>query len=408
MHFKSNPLLNQTNLNVDRENGVIKNVSIVEEGVNKNKSHFSTKYLDDLAHGANEIKAGVKSRFGHPAMCSSSLGTYLGRYKNFQFDGKKVTADLHLDPITKKTQVEGKGVSMFEYITDMAESNPDMFGNSIHIPPPIYEEEQIEFEGQKYNSHIFNGIVASDLVDDPAATSGMFNTNDLGIIMTDFLDENPQIFEVVQKDASIIEDFFERYAQYSKNFKSKIDMSFLDKLKKKFGAKESFDIEETLADGSIITITTEDEKPKEGDSVSKEDGGPVEDGDHITKDGSTISTEGGVITAIVPAEEEEEGGDDDEEPTPAEMMSAMNDLTESFNAFRTQYGKDLKESQDAIELVHEDLDKRFKTLAASVTGKQAPDYKAGKPKPKKKFSESGYDPDKVREAREAREAQNKK
>lgn len=403
MHFKSNPLLNQTTLNVDRENGVIRNISIVQEGPNKNGTYFSKKYLDDLANGANEIKSGVKSRFGHPTMCSTSLGSYIGRYKNFEFDGKKVTADLHLDPITKKTQVEGKGISMFEYLTDMAESNPDMFGNSIHIPRPKYEKERVKIEETEFNSHVFNGIVASDIVDDPAATSGLFDTTDLGVVMTQFLDENPQIFDVVQKDPSIIEEFFERYSQYSKNFKSNINMSFLDKLKKKFNTEENetFDVEETLADGTIVTVKTENETPQAGDAVVDEDGKPLEDGEKTVKDGKIWVIADGKISEIKDAEDDGEG---DEEPTPAEMMSAINGLTQSFNAFKTQYKKDLKESQDGIELVATTFEAQLKEVKKNIKSK-APDYKSEQKKKENEFSASGYDPDKVREAREAQKKQ---
>ncbi|WP_228853247.1 hypothetical protein [Aegicerativicinus sediminis] len=401
MHFRSNPTFSKSkNINVDRENGVIKNVQIVKQGTNKNGTYFGETYLKALADGANEQKQGVKSRFGHPNMCSTSLGSYIGRYKNFQAKGDKVFADLHLDPISKKTQVEGKGISMFEYIMDMAESNGDMFGNSIHIPTPEFEEDPIRFEGKNYHSHIYNGILASDVVDDPAATDGLFsNSDDLGVIVTEFLDTNPNIFATIQKDPSIIQDFFERYSNYLTIYNKQFDMSFLDNLKKKLGKKETFDIEETLASGDIVKVITEDEAPKVGDQVTDADGKALADGEHTTKDGSVWTIEGGAIADIKAAEP---APSEEEEPTMSDMMSKFDSLITRFDKFEKAYKKDLKENQDAIELVSDSLNEKFSNLAKTVKS-NGPDYKAEPKNPKKEQFASGYDPDKAREMREKKD-----
>lgn len=408
MHFKSNILFSgDKSLNVDKDNGIIKNVCIVQFGANKNGSFFSEKYLQDLANGANEINQGVKSRYGHPNMCSTTLGKFIGRYKNFSFgkdvnDKSTVFAELHLDPITKKTQVEGQGISMFDYITDMAETNSDMFGNSIHIPTPKFEKELVEIEGKKYQSHIFNGIVASDLVDSPAATDALFsNVDDLGVLVTQFLDENPSIFEAITKKPEIIINFFETYENYLNNYKSNTNMKFLEKLKKTFSNNETFDIEETTADGEIVKVTTEDENPKVGDSVTKEDGSSIDDGDLTVKDGTIWVIEGGKISEIKP-KEEDTSDDDDVEPTNTEVMQSVNALAETFKTFQTKYAEDNKENQDAIELVATTFEKKFNNLAKTVKS-SSPDYqKNADDGKKKKFSNSNYDADKVREEREKR------
>lgn len=398
-HFKSNVIFsNPKSLNVDKENGIVKNVSIVNHGKNKNGSYFNEQFLADIATKGNEQKQGVKSRFGHPNMCSSSLGTFLGRYKNFQVREKGVYADLHLDPIAKKTQVEGKGISMFDYVLEMAENNPDMFGNSIHINSETFEEKV----GDVYfNSHKLESFIASDLVDDPAATDSLFaNSNDLGIVVTDFLDNNPTIFDVIQKDPSIVEDFFDRYINYLNQFKNHEKMSFLDKLKKKFSTNETFDVNETTATGDIITIVTEDETPKVGDTVNDAEGKPLADGDTVLKDGSTLVIVDGKISEIKEAVSDPS---DDEEPTLAEVMQGVNTLSTAFGKFQTAYKKDLKENQGAIELIADQVSKfdaRVTTLARSVTSKKTT-YSAEPPAPKK-INESGYDPDKAREAREKR------
>jgi hypothetical protein len=75
----------------------------------------------------NESKAGIKARFGHPNICSTALGTYLGRYRNFRRSAGKVMADLHLDLSAARSP---KG-NLYDYILTLAETNPDMFGASI-------------------------------------------------------------------------------------------------------------------------------------------------------------------------------------------------------------------------------------------------------------------------------------
>lgn len=387
-HFKSLVSFSTPSINVDKETGVVKNIVIVQQGANKNGTYFNNNFLTDLTQKGNAQKQGVKCRFGHPNMCATSLGTFLGRYKNFRVKENKVFADLTLDPIAKKTQVEGKGISMWEYVLDMAESNPDMFGNSIVISSETFEEVVGE---ENYDSHKLHSFIASDLVDDPAATESLFsNSNDLGVVVTEFLDNNPSVFSVIQKDQSIIEDFFERYANYLNNYKSNIDMSFLNKLKKKFSNEDTFDIEETTATGDIVKVITDGEKPKKGDKVVDSDDKPVEDGDLLIKDGSTWVIVDGAIDEIKEAEEERE----DDEPTITEVMQGVNALTKSFNQFKSKYEKDLKENQESIELVAGEVEKfntKFKNLAKTVKSSK---YEAPPAEPtggKKKGQKSLYD-----------------
>lgn len=349
MYFKSNPLKKQTSLNVDRENGVIYNVSIAEAGVNKNGTFFSENFLKDLADGANEQGQGVKSRFGHPSMCSTSLGSYIGRYKNFRFDTDKVVADLHLDEITKKTNVEGRNITLFDYIMTMSESNPDMFGNSIHISADKFDE--VEIEGAKYQSHVFGSILASDLVDDPAATSGLFsNSKDLGVLASNFLDENPKIFELFESDPKIIIDFFERYENFI-NFKPSKKMSFLSKLKDALTAK--FDIDLTLANGEIVSVITENEAPQVGDDVKDAEGKAVSDGDLLIADGSTLVIEGGKIAEI--KEVAENNSDTAEifskfEANLEVLAKAITNLEGKFNTLAKSVGSQKFENFDAEDL----------------------------------------------------------
>ncbi|MBA4154154.1 hypothetical protein [Flavobacterium sp.] len=394
-YFKSLPNFESTNINIDRENGLVKNTCIANFGENKNDSYFDELFLNDLVKQGNESEKGIKSRFGHPNMCATSFGTYIGRYKNFRIENKNVYADLTLDPIAKKTQVDGKGITMFDYIMDMAESNPDMFGNSIHIFSDIYQKP---IDGKVKNLHSLGTFKAVDLVDDPAATDSLFsaNPNDLGIIVTQFLDDNPQIFETISKQPAIIEDFFNRYANYS-NRKSLINfnMSFLEKLKKQFSSKrddETFDIDVTLADGSIVTVVTEAEQPQVGDAVVTSEGTPVPDADHLLPDGGSIVTVGGKITEIKEAEPVDEPAD---ETSMKEVMNSVNNLTKQFQSFKKTIEKSQKDNEEAFDVVSKEMKRLGKEIGSKKFEKPSAEQGSGQGAKAKT-----YDPEKAKEIRE--------
>ena len=124
-------------------------------------------------------------------MCATALGTYLGRFKNYSYSGDKVNADLHLDETSARITPNG---DLFSYVLDMAEKNPDMFGASIvfEIAESVFLEE--EMDGKKVEKEYFRlkELRATDIVDEPAATDGLFSANTFPGIATQFLDENPR------------------------------------------------------------------------------------------------------------------------------------------------------------------------------------------------------------------------
>lgn len=392
-HFKSNVFFSNDNLNVDRETSTISKIVIANHGANKNGTYFNEQFLKDLVKQGNDQTQGVKCRFGHPNMCATSLGTFLGRYSNFIYENNAVYADLTLDEISKKTQVEGKGISMFEYVFDMAETNPDMFGNSIVISSEEYEDK---IEDKTVYCHQLISFVASDLVDDPAATDSLFsNSTDLGVLTTQFLDENPQIFDVIAKDKSIITDFFNRYENYLNNYKS---MSFLDKLKKKFG-KDSFDVTETTATGETITIATDNEKPQVGDAVVDAEGTAIADGDITLKDGSKWEIKGGKIESIEAPEKED--SDEDAPSEFAEFSKKLDSITKSINSLKSDFSKENKDLKEAIEFISDEVSSfntKHENLAKTIKSKKF--EKLGAEETEKKTS--GFDADRAKELREQR------
>ena len=110
-------------------------------------------------------------------MCNNSLGSYIGRYKNFKVEDEKLFGDLYLDEIAKDTNVEGRGITMYDYIIRMAQSNSEMFGNSIVILANyVVEEYEEDGEKKEADGHELIEWISSDLVDDPAATDSLFHS----------------------------------------------------------------------------------------------------------------------------------------------------------------------------------------------------------------------------------------
>ena len=318
--FRANPQYNQSvTQNIDTDKGVIYGVVLAQKGLNKNGTYFSERFLNELKAKGDE-RGYIKARFGHPTMCNNSLGSYIGRYKNFKVEDEKLFGDLYLDDIAKDTNVEGRGITMYDYIMRMAQSNSEMFGNSIVILANyVVEEYEEDGEKKEADGHELIEWISSDLVDDPAATDSLFHSknDDLGVKFTDFLDENPEVFDVLEKDPNILGDFFSRYEAYigRKNNKKNMKKGVFTRAVKALFGKSLFDVDLTLANGDIITVETEADEPAVGDKVKqKTDGGedaekPLADGDYLLKDERTLVVEGGVIKEIKEKESPKDEGD---------------------------------------------------------------------------------------------------
>ena len=366
--FRANPEYNQASAQqIDAEKGVIYGVVLAQKGLNKNGTYFSERFLNELKDKGEE-RGYIKARFGHPTMCNNSLGSYIGRYKNFKVEDEKLFGDLYLDDITKDTNVEGRGITMYDYIMRMAQSNSDMFGNSIVILANyVIEEYEEGGEKKEADGHELVEWISSDLVDDPAATDSLFHSaDDLGVKITDFLDENPQIFEILEKEPKILGDFFSRYEAYLGRKNNKKNMKkgvFARALVAMFG-KSLFDVDLTLANGDIITVETEAEEPAVGDKVKqKTDGGedadkPLADGDYLLKDERTLVVEGGVIKEIKEKEtpkdegkESDKGASADDEFAQA-VMEGFNTLAEKITAMEKRFAR-IEKTQRKFEVKDE-------------------------------------------------------
>ena len=199
---------------VDEVTGTLHKVIVAQLG--KVKSYFEqidAITLAQIEKLGNEKENGIKARFGHPNMCSSSFGTYIGRFKNFKVEGDKVYGDLHLDEVCK----ESPSGNLYAYILKMAKNNPDMFGASIAFIPgePVITDDE-------YPATRIEDLLATDLVDDPAATNSLFAVDSFSYQATRFLDENPAIAWLIAKKPDTIIEFMLKYFSNNNTMKKEL------------------------------------------------------------------------------------------------------------------------------------------------------------------------------------------
>lgn len=315
MKKKSLPVFTQYHANVDEAAGVIKGVVILQGGIDKVGDNFDTTSLQQLTDLGNSQEMGVKCRFGHPTACADALGTYIGRYKNFSISNSgegrtAVVADLYLDPVAK----ESPRGDLYSYTLSMAKNNPDMFGNSIvyHRDEPYVSTETKD--GQEITTvyERIKSFIASDVVDSPAATTNLFKSaEDFSALATEFLDDNPQIFELISKDESIVTDFLQRFNHYKSEKqkmatqKKSLPERVKDAVRNVFAEAKS----ETKKEILTVVLTSGDEVYVDdidmsgsvsiGDVVIDGAGNLMANAELETNDGMKLYTdENGVITEI--------------------------------------------------------------------------------------------------------------
>ena len=211
---------------VDEFSGILHKVVVAQAG--KVKSYFEmidATTLSQIASFGNAREKGVKARFGHPNMCSSAFGTYIGRFRNFKAEEGSVHADLHLDEICK----DSPSGNLYDYIIKMAKNNPDMFGASIAFVPGKPEATDAEFPSTRIEE-----LLATDLVDDPAATNSLFAVDAFAFQATTFLNANPGIASLIASKPESIIEFMLKY--YSNNDIMKKEM--FQRLRNLFNTQE--------------------------------------------------------------------------------------------------------------------------------------------------------------------------
>ena len=228
-HFNTPPIYNTSFEEINSEKGFIKGVSIATLGEIKGHGVWAdSKFLSQIVTEGKQFGAGVKARFGHPNMSSTALGTYLGRFKNFRKSGDQAKADLFIDNSAKNSP----NGNLYDYVFSMASENPDMFGASIVFVPDRTEFKKTgekDTEGNEIEQGFarISQLLATDLVDEPAANEGLFETfshDDLASQVTMFLDSHPEVWEIAEKQPEVMEGFMNKYNQYKERQKPKNKM----------------------------------------------------------------------------------------------------------------------------------------------------------------------------------------
>lgn len=231
---------------VDREARTLHDVQITLEGEARGHGVWLDRaFCEDVAKAGNAMgAAGVKVRFGHPAMCSDAIGTYLGRARNFRVvdvtrkeSGEKaagVIADVELDQNADRT----------EWVLNMAESAPDTFGQSIVFTYADFKVVDADGVAHSYHDEVEVGVEdpdsktgkkrckspssweeqsadgkiyavlgkfhGTDFTDTPAATDGVFSDTSLAAEAEQMLDEHPQVLEVLERNPDSVYQFLSR------------------------------------------------------------------------------------------------------------------------------------------------------------------------------------------------------
>lgn len=350
---------------IHADTGMLSGVQLCQVG--EAKGHgvmLEQSFVDDVVRLCNEKgDSGMKCRFGHPSICMESLGTYLGRFYNARVEGNKAVADLYLDPIAKNSP----NGDIYTYVLQMSEKNPDMFGCSI-----VFEDggeyrrdengEVVEHTDDRYydlSGPIYQRIAAldaCDVVDDPAATDGFYSsrTYAVGVELSKFFDEFPQVFQMLEKEAPIrrfletkipeARGWFAAYRAHNQQLhqpvmKKEVKLSAKAEAAMRKLGRLKYDISAETADGVNIIIVTSADQPAIGDAVQvvAEDGStsPAPDGTHVINggdlDGYVIETVSGAITSVVAPEVSPAEGDP---ALSAEQKYAA--LKSEFEAFKRQ------------------------------------------------------------------------
>lgn len=219
------------NVKIDRDSAVINGFAVVTKGVTKDsRGEFDDISLDSVVELGNKLKTGVKSRFGHPNMSSTALGTFLGRVRNFRRDRDIVRADLHID----KTAFETPDGDLAGYVLNLAESDPEMFGASMVIYWDEEKREGLDANGNELPPFIrVTNLFSVDVVDDPAANNGLFGMPFFSesvrpsAEMTAFLDKFLNNPDAVEKTIGFLNRY--RLSKEIEN-KSKKEVAAMDEL----------------------------------------------------------------------------------------------------------------------------------------------------------------------------------
>ena len=380
---------------IDHDRGIIEGVSVCTVGEAKGHGvNLDSEFVQTVTDMGAEKRQGLKARFGHPNMCSTALGTFIGRFKNFRLDGDQCRADLFLSNEAKDTP-HG---NLYQYVLNMAANEPDMFGTSIVFTPGAYYRRDLDTGEKVYEAEFAqernlsdelyvecDALHACDAVDEPAANDGLFSRFSQETIagqITEFLDLHPQVWSAIRETPEVLEAI----ARYGDN----VD-EFINRYRAYREHQQETDMEQAEATDQAVEELEATETPESTEDVSLD-----ADASEATEPEATDTD---ANAEIVDAEEPEADTESDEpetELTEDEEQHDAEGLTrDEFCAIRDEFGDGIASQimadggdyNDALRLYCGTLEEENETLRARVAELSA-DRGGGTPAPVKPAKDS--------------------
>lgn len=277
--LRSRPTASLSPDQVDAENGVLRDVVMVQEGPAKGHGvHLESEFVEQLANYAQSSfgDRGVKARFGHPGASDNTMGSQMGYYRNIRkrrsAEGKmQAIGDLHLLSSADESPTKP---GMRSYILKMAAESPDFLMSSIVFSAGgfyqrkpngnkhILERDMDPFSYDEWANYredwgdifvSFGSLHYTDLVDDGAATDNLFSAEanpHLFVSQAEmFLSEHPHLLAFLKNNPEKTLAFLTRlglelptnHTPPPSNMSKIMDFLFGADAEKPEGAEEQFD-----------------------------------------------------------------------------------------------------------------------------------------------------------------------
>lgn len=220
---------------VDRESNIIHGMTLIQ-GNREALGHemfIDEKFVRSVVKQGKETgDIGLKARFDHPSACFSSMGSQIGRFKNFRMKEDRAIADLHLAPFAFASNPNG---NLGEFLMDAAENDPDIMGNSIVFRGAEPENFRAGDDDNPDDPEFLfpharlEELHGCDVVDQGAATDGMFSIFGRPNYMAEqaelWIDEHPEILK------TILEPIFKKFINQNQSIMSDDNKSLLERVK---------------------------------------------------------------------------------------------------------------------------------------------------------------------------------
>jgi hypothetical protein len=240
---------------IDKDNGIIYGVSVItgNREASGHEMYVDDVMVDQVVEHGSQNKEGLKARFDHPNPCGGSMGTVVGRFKNFRRDGLQARADLYL----LASAADSPAGDYRTYILNLAEEDPNAFATSI----VFRSGEAEEFSPNDYphldeNDPFFyphariKSLTHCDVVDEGAANDGLFGRPDyLAEQAERWSKENPQ---AVKAFMPILLPFIEEIVNNKFKDMSTVKLSPIDRVIAWYKGAENKTDEQLLAEYNEI------------------------------------------------------------------------------------------------------------------------------------------------------------